>query len=214
MEINDNNRISEFNEVKPEFATARATEDYDLVCAAQHGDQRAFAQLMDRYRESLYFKLLKMTGGSSADADDLTIEAFGKAFSSLDSYSPNFAFSTWLYRIATNNCIDYMRKKRIKPVSTDQMAHKDRLGLELRISDVAVNPETIMMREQKIENLKVIIEKLKPHYRTLIELRYYKEYSYEEIAEKLDLPIGTVKAKLFRAKEFLYNILKSSEDKI
>jgi RNA polymerase sigma-70 factor (ECF subfamily) len=202
----------EVNNTQPMFATTKATEDYDLVCAAQRGDQRAYAQLMDRYKESLYFKLMKMTG-SAADADDMTLEAFGKAFNSLDTYSPNFAFSTWLFRIATNNCIDYMRKKRIKTTPLEQPS-SDRMSLEMRISDFALDPETMMIREQKIENLKVIIDKLKPHYRTLIELRYYKEYSYEEIAEKLNLPIGTVKVKLFRAKEFLYDILKSSEDKI
>ncbi len=205
MEINDNQRA---------FATDRATEDYELVCAAlQHGDRHAYAQLMDRYRESLYFKLMKMTG-SATDADDMTIEAFGKAFNNLHTYSPEYAFSTWLFRIATNNCIDYMRKKRVKSVSLERPSNDDRLSLEMRISDLALDPETMIIREQKIQNLKVIIEKLKPHYRVLIELRYYKEYSYEEIAEKLDLPVGTVKAKLFRAKEFLYNILKNSEDKI
>jgi RNA polymerase sigma-70 factor (ECF subfamily) len=204
----------EINNIQRTFATERATEDYDLVCAAlQHGDRRAYAQLMDRYRESLYFKLMKMTG-SATDADDMTIEAFGKAFNNLHTYSPEYAFSTWLYRIATNNCIDYMRKKRVKAVSLERPSSDDRLSLEMRISDLALDPETMIIREQKIQNLKVIIEKLKPHYRILIELRYYKEYSYEEIAEKLDLPVGTVKAKLFRAKEFLYNILKNSEDKI
>ncbi|MDR0436992.1 MAG: sigma-70 family RNA polymerase sigma factor [Bacteroidales bacterium] len=204
----------EINDIQStQFATAKATEDYELVSAClQRGDQRAYAQLMDRYKESLYFRLMKMTG-SVTDADDMTIEAFGKAFNNLHLYSPKYAFSTWLFRIATNNCIDYMRKKRVKVVPLERPSD-DRIGLEMRISDLARDPETMMIRDQKIENLKLIIEKLKPHYRVLIELRYYKEYSYDEIAEKLDLPVGTVKAKLFRAKEFLYNILKSSEDKI
>jgi len=200
----------------PVFSTAKATEDYELVCAALHrGDRRAYAQLMDRYRESLYYKLIKMTG-SEADADDMTIEAFGKAFNNLHTYSPEYAFSTWLFRIATNNCIDYMRKKRIKPVSIERPAtnNDDRLGFEMRIADLSADPEMLIIKEQKNENLRAIVNKLKPHYRVLIELRYYKEYSYDEIAEKLDLPVGTVKAKLFRAKEFLYNILKNSEDKI
>jgi RNA polymerase sigma-70 factor (ECF subfamily) len=204
----------EINDHKPMLSTAKATEDYELVCAAlQHGDQRAYTQLMDRYKESLYFKLMKMTG-SATDADDMTIEAFGKAFNNLHTYSPDYAFSTWLFRIATNNCIDYMRKKRIKSVPLEPRPNEDRISLEMRISDLARDPETMMIREQKIENLKVIIEKLKPHYRELIELRYYKEYSYEEIAEKLNLPVGTVKAKLFRAKEFLHDMLKNLEDKI
>jgi RNA polymerase sigma-70 factor (ECF subfamily) len=198
------------------FATTKATEDYELVCAAlNHGDRRAYTQLMERYRESLYFKLIKMTG-SETDADDMTIEAFGKAFSNLHTYSPEYAFSTWLFKIATNNCIDYMRKKRIKPVPLERqiIGGEERFGFEMRIADLAMDPETLIIREQKNQNLRAIVDKLKPHYRILIELRYYKEYSYEEIAEKLDLPVGTVKAKLFRAKEFLYNILKNSEDKI
>jgi len=197
------------------FATTKANEDYELVCAAlHHGDRRAYTQLMDRYKESLYFKLIKMTG-CETDADDMTIEAFGKAFNNLHTYSPEYAFSTWLFRIATNNCIDYMRKKRIKPVPLERPSiSDDRMGFEMRISDVAADPETLLMKEQKNENLRAIVDKLKPHYRILIELRYYKEYSYDEIAEKLELPVGTVKAKLFRAKEFLYNILKNSEDKI
>ena len=215
MEINDNIPACALSEVKP-FATERAAEDYELVNAALHrGDRRAYAQLMDRYKESLYFKLIKMTG-SETDADDMTIEAFGKAFNNLHTYSPEYAFSTWLFRIATNNCIDYMRKKRIKsiPLERPVVHHDDRMGFELRIADLSADPEMLIIKEQKNQNLRAIVDKLKPHYRILIELRYYKEYSYDEIAEKLDLPIGTVKAKLFRAKEFLYNILKNSEDKI
>jgi RNA polymerase sigma-70 factor (ECF subfamily) len=196
------------------FASPKANEDYELVCAAlNNGDRRAYTQLMDRYKESLYFKLIKMTG-CKTDADDMTIEAFGKAFNNLHTYSPEYAFSTWLFRIATNNCIDYMRKKRIKPVPLERPSidSDDRMSFEMKISDAAADPETLLMKEQKNENLRAIVEKLKPHYRILIELRYYKEYSYEEIAEKLDLPIGTVKAKLFRAKEFLYNLLKKTNE--
>jgi RNA polymerase sigma-70 factor (ECF subfamily) len=210
MEINNH-----LPEVKPTFTTEKASEDYELVCAAlHHGDRRAYTQLMDRYRESLYFKLIKMMGNET-DADDMTIEAFGKAFNNLHTYSPEYAFSTWLFRIATNNCIDYMRKKRIKPVPLERpVVADDRLGFEMRIADLSADPEMLIIKEQKNQNLRAIVDKLKPHYKILIELRYYKEYSYEEISEKLDLPIGTVKAKLFRAKEFLYNILKNSEDKI
>ncbi len=196
------------------FRSLKASEDYDLICAAlHHGDRRAYAQLMDRYRESLYFMLLNMTK-SEADADDMTIEAFGKAFSCLHTYCPDYAFSTWLFRIATNNCIDYMRKKRIKPIPIEQpLAGEDRLSLELRVADLAADPETMIIKEQKIQYMREIVDRLKPHYRILIELRYFKEYSYEEIAEKLDLPIGSVKAKLHRAKDFLYNILKNTEVK-
>src|SRR5580698_9002115 len=100
-------------EVNPNFSV-RAREDYEFVVkAVEDGDQSAFAALLSRYRESIYHLILKMVKNLD-DADDLTIETFGKAFSNLEKYSPNYAFSTWLYKIALNNCIDYIRKKRIE----------------------------------------------------------------------------------------------------
>ncbi len=202
-------------EIRPKLSTSKANQDYDLICAAlQTGDQKAYAQLMERYRDSLYFMLFKMTG-SETDADDMTIEAFGKAFNNLHTYTPDYAFSTWLFRIATNNCIDFLRKKKVVPISIETSeGSEDRLSLETRIADFASDPEALIMKEQKIQAMRVVVDKLKPHYKILVELRYFKEYSYEEISEELDLPVGTVKAKLFRAKEFLYNILKNLEDAI
>jgi RNA polymerase sigma-70 factor (ECF subfamily) len=104
--------------VNTEHLSDKAKHDLVLVEAAKKGDQSAYAQLMDRYRESIYFMMFKMVRHQD-DADDLTIEAFGKAFSRLDQYSPNFAFSTWLFKIASNNCIDFIRKKRIKVTSME-----------------------------------------------------------------------------------------------
>ena len=99
--------------------TEKGQYDYKLVLlAVEHGDQRAYAELMGRYKESVYFMLLKMVNNKD-DADDLTIEAFGKAFNRLAQYTPNFAFSTWLFKIASNNSIDFIRKKRIKVTSMD-----------------------------------------------------------------------------------------------
>ncbi|MCD4725582.1 MAG: sigma-70 family RNA polymerase sigma factor, partial [Bacteroidales bacterium] len=98
-------------EINPNL-TDKAMRDYQLVQAAiKQGDQRAYAALMNNYRDSLYFMLLKMTN-NPIDADDLTIEAFGKAFKKLEQYTPDYAFSTWLFKIASNNCIDFMRKKK------------------------------------------------------------------------------------------------------
>ena len=98
-------------EINPDLSE-KALIDYRLVRAAiDHGDQKAYAQLMDRYRDSIYFMLLKMVNDRD-DADGLTIEAFGKAFNKLHQYTPNYAFSTWLFKIASNNCIDFIRKKK------------------------------------------------------------------------------------------------------
>ena len=183
----------------------KAKSDLLLVEKARSGNEKAFAILMNRYRDSIYFLLLKMVYNSS-DAEDLTIEAFGKAFRSLDSYTPKFAFSTWLFKIATNNCVDFIRKKQLSPSPFDLL--QDNLdNATVNIQSDLPDPEESLINLQKIDALKDIISQLKPRYKSLIELRYYKEYSYEEISSELDLPIGTVKAQLFRAKTLLYNIL-------
>lgn len=182
----------------------KARDDLRLVELASKGNEKAFASLMNRYRDSIYFMLLKMVNNTS-DAEDLTIEAFGKAFHNLDSFTPEFAFSTWLFKIATNNCIDFIRKKRTSPVPIDQLAD-DLDNITVNIQSDLPDPEETLINDQKIAVLREIVNQLKPRYRKLIELRYYKEYSYEEIATELNLPIGTVKAQLYRAKSLLYNI--------
>ena len=182
----------------------KAKGDLMLVEMAREGNEKAFASLMNRYRDSIYFMLLKMVSNSS-DAEDLTIEAFGKAFHNLDSYSPDFAFSTWLFKIATNNCIDFIRKKQTSPAPIEQLAD-DLDNLTVYIQSDLPDPEEALINDQKIAVLRDIVNQLKPRYRQLIELRYYKEYSYEEIASELKMPIGTVKAQLYRAKNLLYNI--------
>ena len=195
--------------------TEKALRDYHLVqLAIDDGDQKAYAELMKNYRDSLYFMLLKMTNNPH-DAEDLTIEAFGKAFKKLHQYTPDYAFSTWLFKIASNNCIDFIRKKKKYTFSIDQN-FDDEQGTELanKIPSQTLDPEEELVKKQKIKLMHEVVEKLKPHYRTLIELRYFKEFSYDEIAEELNLPLGTVKAQLFRAREFLYQILKNSKEKI
>ncbi len=195
--------------------TDKAVRDFKLVQRAiDLGDQRAYAELMKNYRDSLYFMLLKMTNNPH-DAEDLTIEAFGKAFKKLHQYTPDYAFSTWLFKIASNNCIDFIRKKKKYTFSIDQCID-DEMGTELanRIPAEDLDPEQELVKKQKIKLMREVVEKLKPHYRTLIELRYFSEFSYEEIAAELNLPLGTVKAQLFRAREFLYQILKNSKEKI
>ncbi len=192
----------------------KAKIDYALVRrAVDDNDQKAYADLMGRYRDSIYFMLLKMINNKD-DAEDLTIEAFGKAFKRLHQYTPNYAFSTWLFKIASNNCIDWIRKqKKKKTLSLDNpigTGDGDEMKIEIR-SD-GPDPADVVMKEQKAEILREVVSKLKPRYRTLVELRYYKEYSYEEIAQEMDLPLGTVKAQLFRAREFLNNLMKDSKD--
>ena len=193
----------------------KAQKDYDLVIkATKYDDQQAFSDLMDRYKDSIYFMLLKMVNNKD-DAEDLTIEAFGKAFNSLKQYTPNYAFSTWLFKIATNNCIDFLRKKKKKTMSIDNsIENKDGDEITIELKSDARTPEQETIRDQKIELMRSYVKKLKPSYETLVEMRYFKEMSYEEISNELNLPLGTVKAQLFRAREFLYNLMKHNIETI
>ncbi|MDX2430137.1 MAG: sigma-70 family RNA polymerase sigma factor [Bacteroides sp.] len=191
----------------------KAQQDMELVEKARKGDQLAYGELLGRYRDAIYFMLLKMVN-SPIDAEDLTIEAFGKAFKNIDQYTPNYAFSTWLFKIATNNCIDFIRKKRASHVSLDQTIDgEDSLIPSSMIQADTLDPELTMINKQKVKHMRNVVSKLKPRYRQLVELRYFKEYSYDEIATELDIPIGTVKAQLFRARELLLNILSRSAEK-
>lgn len=196
--------------------TGKAKRDFELVKAAlERGEQNAYAELMKNYRDTLYFMMLKMTNNPE-DADDLTIEAFGKAFKNLRQYTPDYAFSTWLFRIASNNCIDFIRKRRMnESISVnlhDQTTNGDDLADILPSS--TRTPEEEIIRQQKIQVMRDVIDRLKPHYKKLIELRYYEERSYEEISSELNLPIGTVKAQLFRARELIFHILKNRPEKL
>lgn len=192
-------------EVNPSFS-ANAVNDFNLVTRAKEGDQKAYADLMQRYKDSIYFMSLKMVNNKD-DAMDLTIETFGKAFENLEKYKPDFAFSTWLFRIATNNCIDFIRKKRISMVSIHSIIDEEGDERQLDIRADALNPEENSIKKQQSQAIKLIVDKLPLRYKTLITLRYFDELSYEEIAQQLDLPLGTVKAQLFRARDLMANIL-------
>jgi RNA polymerase sigma-70 factor (ECF subfamily) len=184
------------------------SRDLVLVEKAKKGDQKAFAMLMSLYEDSVYHMLLKKVG-EPVIAEDLTIEAFSKAFQNLIRFSPDFAFSTWLYKIATNNCIDYLRKLKKDPCARDK---GQTTGPHSDIVDHAFGPEENFIRDQRQRLLREIVDKLSPRYRELIMLRYFEELSYEEISIRLKLPLGTVKAGIFRAKDLLYLILKNSKD--
>ncbi len=193
----------------------KAQKDYELVIrATKKKDQQAFAELMDKYKDSIYYMLLKMVNNND-DAEDLTLEAFGKAFNRLHQYTPNFAFSTWLFKIATNNCIDFLRKKKKNVMSVDnRIPNNDGDDFMFEIKSEGMTPEQLAMNDQKIQLMRQYVKKLKPRYEILVEMRYFKEMSYDEISDELKLPLGTVKAQLFRAREFLYNIMKHSIETI
>ncbi len=196
-------------ELNPELSE-KAQYDFTLVEAALAGEEKAFAKLMSRYKDAIYFMLLKMVNNKN-DAEDLTIEAFGKAFKNLHQYSPHYAFSTWLFKIATNNCIDFLRKRRGVYVSIENNQENGDNDPPIKLRSTDPDPEEKLIRIQKAFLMRKIVHRLKPRYRNLVELRYFREYSYEEIAKELNLPLGTVKAQLFRAREMLFKMIESTE---
>ena len=142
------------------------------------------------------------------EAEDLTQEAFIKAFNSLRSFNEDYAFSTWLYKIATNNCIDFFRKRKLQTYSLDKPVKYKDSELKHELPDPELNPEKNIIARERSDIIQDAIKTLPEKYYTAIILRHRREKSYEEIAEILNLPLGTVKARIFRAREMLNKALK------
>jgi RNA polymerase sigma factor (sigma-70 family) len=193
----------------------KAKKDFLLIeRAKEKGDEKAYAELMQRYKKPVYHMILKMVRNVD-DAEDLTIEAFAKAFRNLKKFNPEFTFSTWLFRIATNNCIDFIRKKKLDTLSiSNPFKEEGSESPDMDIKDFNLDPQEEAIKSQKVEIIQNIVTKLPPKYQTLVKLRYFEELSYEEIAEEIEAPLGTVKAQLHRARELLYDLIKNRKDSI
>ena len=200
-------------EINKKFSD-KALEDFGLIDRAVKGDEQAYAELMERYRKSVYHTMLKMVRNVD-DAEDLTIEAFAKAFRNLAKFKKEYTFSTWLFRIATNNCIDFIRKKKLDTLSIHSSINNDEDDpIHIDIRDSARNPQEEAIRTQKIELVRKFVTLLPPKYQRLVKLRYFEELSYDEIATEIEAPLGTVKAQLHRARELLYDLVKNSKHMI
>jgi len=179
-----------------------AKKDLLNVQAALKGNQKAFEKLFLRYKDAIFYFLLR-TINNRTDAEDLTLECFGKAFRNIDQYSTKYAFSTWLFRIATNTSIDFIRKKKKNIIKFET---KDDNNIDTpSYESKTPSPEQQIINKQNAMFMRRQVSQLKDRYRILIELRYFKEYSYEEIAKEMNLPIGTIKAQLFRARKLLFD---------
>ena len=193
--------------------TPKGQRDLKIIKRAlATGDPKAYNELMKLYRDPLYYMLYEKVGDEEL-AKDLTIEALGKAFKKLHMYTPDYVFSTWLFTVPRNNCIDYLRKHKLPTISIDKMMIDEdgkRNTFDLKSNDP--DPEKIMIKKQRIAILRHIVDQLKPKYRDLVKLRYFKELSYEEIATTLDVPLGTVKAQLHRSRAQLFKIMSGSKE--
>lgn len=181
-------------------------EDYALVDRAKLNDQKAFARLMEKYQVQLHFHVQKIVRDKEI-VEDLVQEAFLKAFDNIHTFDPTYAFSTWLYRIATNHSIDYLRKKKMRTLSIDEPVRSKDGEMKIELPDHDSETDAFLIRKQRERIIKEAIESLPDKYRTIIQLRHEDDKSYQEIADMLELPLGTVKAHIFRARELLNKFL-------
>ena len=172
---------------------------------AKKGDQVAFTFLLDFYWSEVYSFMLKRTENET-DAEDITIETFSKAFDKIGTYNPKFQFNTWLIAIAKNVHIDLLRKKK-SSLFIDITDEEDNQAYN--IADSTPSAEDELITEQNLSQLLRYIKELKPHYQEVIQLRYFQEFSYQEIAEQLGEPLNNVKIKLLRAKKLLAEIIEN-----
>jgi RNA polymerase sigma factor (sigma-70 family) len=182
-------------------------QDRVLVGLALEGDQLAYQKLMEKYSGALTRHVQKMVR-KQGEVDDLVQECFIKAFSALKSYSTDYAFSTWLYKIATNHTIDFLRKRKLKTMSIDKPINTKDGEVEFELPDTTYRPDRHIVEDERRMLIQEAIEQLPEKYRRVIEMRHQQEKSYEEIAQELDLPLGTVKAHIFRARALLYKYLR------
>lgn len=201
-------------EVNRQFSD-KALKDFKLIDRATlEGDQSAFAELLSRYKKPVYHMILKMVRNVD-DAEDLTIEAFAKAFRNLARFKKDYTFSTWLFRIATNNAIDFIRKKKLETFSLNTSFTDDSgESINIEVEDRNLTPDEEAINEQKKALVRLFVTKLPSKYQRLVKLRYFDELSYEEIAEELEAPLGTVKAQLHRARELMYELVKDKKNHI
>ena len=177
-------------------------DDRELIALARKGDEKAYRTLLTRYQGPVFNICLRMIRNRE-EARDLAQEAFVKVFSMLERYDPTYAFSSWLFKITYNLCIDSMRKRRIDTLSMDAPVSGESGEFARQFESPRDNPEKELMKKEQMELLVEGIESLPPHYRIMILLRHQENLSYEEIAESLEIPLGTVKARIHRAREML-----------
>ena len=179
--------------------------DKQLIELALEQDQGAFSTLLARYKNSLTSHILNYVP-VAADADDICQRSFEKAFREIGNYNPRYAFSTWLYAIAQNEAIDHLRRSRngLNSVSLETPG-------VLAIAGV-VTPEDKIMEDQAVSELITFIEELPPSYREVAEMRFIRDYAYEDIAEDLSIPLGTVKTRINRARKMLFNMVENKTE--
>ncbi|SMO68564.1 RNA polymerase sigma factor [Fodinibius sediminis] len=207
-----NGSNTKVSETTRENASESSLEDDKLVKEAKGGNEGSYKKLVDKYQRALHYHIRKMVKDRE-QIEDLVQETFVKAFDNLNSYNTSYAFSTWLYRIATNHTIDYLRKKKLRTLSIDEPVKTKSGEMEMQLPDDTARTDREIIRSQRKQMVREAIEDLPQKYRRVIELRHMEEKTYQEISEVLDKPLGTVKAHIFRAREMLYKALKDKRSR-
>jgi RNA polymerase sigma-70 factor (ECF subfamily) len=178
-----------------------------VIARARRGEEAAFAELLRRYRAPVFNLCIRMLKNRD-DAEDVAQEVFVKVFGMLERYDEQYAFSSWLFKIAANQCIDFIRKNRVRLMSLDEPISYGGEEMERQFPDEAPTPVQDIERKELGAVLLEITDELPPHYRSMIVLRHQEQLSYEEIAQVLDLPLGTVKARIHRARAMMKDRLR------
>ncbi len=191
--------------------STRTKEDFLLIKQAQEGNERSFHKFYNKYEKSVFHTILKMVK-STEDAEDLTCEVFTKAWKNLSKFNPEYAPTTWLFRIASNHAIDFIRKRRLQTISIHSgVNNSDGESIYLDIECDNPDPEALAITKQRADLLFNIVAQLPQDDQELILSRYYNELSYKEIAEERTKPLGTIKAQLHRARKNLGVILEAHQ---
>lgn len=183
----------------------------ELVRRFKQGDKSAFAELVQAYRKPLYYTILKIVGNET-DAEDLTTETFIKAYENIDKYDEQYAFSTWLFKIGNNLAIDFLRKKKRSAPTVSlsdrvSTSDEDSPTYEEVLKEQARDTSEQVHYRMEAEYVRKIMEQMPEDLRQILELKYVHELTHQEIAEKLGIPIGTVKGRLARARKLLFKLL-------
>jgi RNA polymerase sigma-70 factor (ECF subfamily) len=182
-------------------------QDFELIRLAKQGDHRAYNQIIKNYQHAV-FNLINRMVHNKKETEDLTQETFIKVFHSLPAFNEEYAFTTWLYKIATNNCIDFFRKRKLQTCSIDKPLEYKNSEIHYELPDPEMDAEKNIIALEKSKVIREAIASLPKKYLRVIQLRHQEEKSYEEIAQILHLPLGTIKARIFRAREILNKALK------
>ena len=192
-----------------------AATDQEVVEAARDGHERAYRELVRRYQRPVFSLIYRMVRDRER-SEDLAQETFVKVLNALDSYRPEYKFSSWIFKIANNAAIDQLRRKELDTLSLDgapdAVTSEQREGTSLQLADAAESPLQELEARELGSTIEHAIAQLRPEYRSCILLRHVEGYAYEEIAEMLDLPLGTVKTYIHRARTELRTLLQSTRE--